>query len=74
ENNINERQAQIINEFNKDLDRIMTIVEVQNLYSISNQTARTNLDQLVKLDYLKKINLNNRKFGYIAGAKLILIK
>jgi Fic family protein len=70
-NNINEREAQIINEFNKDPDRIMTILEVQNLFSISNQTARTNLDQLVKLEYLNKIKLNNRKFGYAAGVKLI---
>lgn len=70
-NSITERDAQILNEFNKDSDRIVTIIEVQNLCSISNQTARAGLEKLVKLNYLKKIKLNNRKFGFIVGDKLL---
>jgi Fic family protein len=68
---ITEREAQILNKFNKDPDKILTIIEVQNLFSISNQTARTDLQKLVKLNYLKKLKLNNRKFGFAVGIKLI---
>lgn len=68
---ITEREAQILNKFNKDPDRIVTIIEVQNLFAISNQTARSDLEKLVRLNYLKKIKLNNRKFGFTTGTKLI---
>lgn len=68
---ITDRQAKILNNFIKDSDGIMTIIEIQNLYSISNQTARSDLEKLVNLEYLNKIKLNNRKFGFAAGTKLI---
>lgn len=64
-NFIPQREAIILNEFNKNSDRVMTVKEVQNLFSISNQTARTALDHLVEEKYITSINLNKKKKGYI---------
>ncbi|MGD1821864.1 MAG: Fic family protein [Pleomorphochaeta sp.] len=65
ENKISENQAIILNELNNKKDYFLTVIEVQHLLSVSNQTARSTLESLVSKNYLKKINLNKNKFGYM---------
>lgn len=62
---ISQRQALILKKFHKDIDCMITTKEIQSLFSVSNQTARNDLEHLAKLNYLKQIKLNNRKNGYI---------
>ncbi|WP_366511953.1 DeoR family transcriptional regulator [Maribacter sp.] len=52
--NINERQAQILYWIKKDKNRFFTVKEIETIYSITNQTARTDLEELVQLQFLKK--------------------
>lgn len=62
---ISENEALILNELNSKKDYFLTTIEAQNLLSVSNQTARTALENLVEKDFLEKINLHKNKFGYI---------
>nr|WP_298478266.1 Fic family protein [uncultured Maribacter sp.] len=50
---INERQAQILYWVEKDENRFFTVKEIETIYSITNQTARTDLEELIQLQYLK---------------------
>jgi Fic family protein len=62
---INLRQAQILDIITKSPTMIITVKEIENRFAISNQTAKTNLDQLVRLGFLEEIAINKRKTGYI---------
>ncbi len=50
---VNERQAQILHKFIHEPDVIMTIKEVESLYGVVYQTARTDLLDLVQKGYLQ---------------------
>lgn len=65
EKGLSAKEAMIINQFSKNSDKIITVLELQNLFSISNQTARTYLNSLVNKGYLKQIALNKKKAGFI---------
>lgn len=43
----------------------VTVLETQYIVRVSNQTAKTVLDNLTKLNLVYKISLNKRKFAYI---------
>ena len=51
--NVNERQAQILKIFHDEPDKILTIKEVESLFGIVYQTARTDLMDLETKKYLK---------------------
>ncbi|WP_221406730.1 Fic family protein [Ekhidna lutea] len=62
---VNERQAQILNIFHNEPDKVLTIKEVENLFSVVYQTARTDLMDLETKKYLK---------SKTSGKKLIFYK
>ena len=62
---INHRQAQIIQIVQERPDVLFTVKEIENRFSIGNQTARTDLLGLAELGYLTEIPLNKRKTAFI---------
>jgi len=72
---INERQAYIIKWLYEDADLIFSIKEIENRFSVSNQTARTDLLKLVELGFLEEIKINDKKKAFIRSDKFLgLIK
>lgn len=67
--NINERQAQILFWIEEDNNRFFTVREVENIFQITNQTARTDIEELVEREFLKKISINKKSFNYWKGEK-----
>lgn len=65
EGNVNERQAMILQWFDEDADRIIKVKEVQNYFVVSNQTARGDLQDLVKQGYLKEKDINQKQKIYM---------
>ena len=66
---INQRQAQIIKLVQEKPDSSFTVKEIENRFSVGNQTARTDLFCLVKLGYLSEIQINKVKRIYIKSDK-----
>jgi Fic family protein len=62
---VNMRQAQILQILKEKPDTLFTVKDVENRFSVGNQTARTDLYGLVKLNYLSEIKLNKRKFAFV---------
>ena len=67
--NINERQAQILYWIEEDANRYFSVKEIENVFSVTNQTARTDIEELVALDFLKKVSINKKSFNYWKGEK-----
>ena len=67
--NINERQAQILYWIEEDANRYFSVKEIENVFSVTNQTARTDIEELVTQDYLKKGSINKKSFNYWKGEK-----
>jgi len=65
--NLNERQAQILFWIEENPNRFFTVKEIENIFSVTNQTARTDIEDLVSLDYLKKVSINKKSFNYWKG-------
>lgn len=65
--NINERQAQILYWIEEDNNRFFTVKEIQTIFKITNQTARTDIEYLVEKGFLKKVSINNKSFNYWKG-------
>jgi len=66
---INERQATILQKIEEDNNRFFTVKEIENMFSITNQTARTDIEELVIKGFLKKIAINKKSFNYWKGDK-----
>ena len=64
---INERQAIILQKIEEDSNRFFTVKEIENTFGITNQTARTDIEELVELNFLKKIAVNKKSFNYWKG-------
>lgn len=64
---INERQAQILFWVERDSDRSFTVKEIENIFSVTNQTARTDLENLVDMRFLKKIAVDKKSSNYWKG-------
>ena len=67
--NINERQSQILYWIEEDGNRFFTVKEIETIFKITNQTARTDIEYLVQKEFLKKIGINNKSFNYWKGDK-----
>ena len=67
--NINERQAQILYWIEEDANRYFSVKEIENVFSVTNQTARTDIEELVDQDFLKKVSINKKSFNYWKGEK-----
>ena len=67
--NINERQAQILYWIEDDANRYFSVKEIENIFSVTNQTARTDIEELVDQDFLKKVSINKKSFNYWKGEK-----
>ncbi len=67
--NINERQAVILQLIEEDNDRFFTVKEIENRFSITNQTARTDVEELVKRGFLKKVAVDKKSSNYWKGDK-----
>ena len=67
--NINERQAQILFWVEEDNNRFFTVKEIENIFKITNQTARTDIEELVEREFLKKVSINKKSFNYWKGEK-----
>lgn len=62
---INERQSEILKLFYDEQSLVLNVKEVENRFRVSNQTARTDLFQLVEKGFLTKIKANNKKQLFI---------
>lgn len=62
---INLRQAHILKIINEKADEILTAKEIATRFAITDRTARTDLQELVKRGLMDEIPLNNRTIGYI---------
>lgn len=63
----NERQAIILSLFRDNPKTVMTVKEVENRFSVSHTTAKSDLDGLVTQQFLKKIPVNKVKSSYVKG-------
>jgi Fic family protein len=61
---INDRQALIIKWLYEEADLLFSVKEIETRLSISNQTARTDLMNLVNLGFLELFKINNKKKAY----------
>lgn len=61
---INERQSLIIKWVYEEPDLLFSVKEIENRFSISNQTARTDLIELEKQGYLEGIDINKKTKGF----------
>lgn len=66
---INERQAQILFWIEEDNNRFFTIKEIENIFKVTNQTARTDIEELVNRQFLMKNKINNKAYNYWKGEK-----
>ena len=65
---INQRQAQIIKIVQEKPNTFFSVKEIENRFSVGNQTARTDLEGLVELGYLSEIQINKVKRNYMKSA------
>ena len=70
---VNDRMAQILKILNDDADRILNSKEIENRFSISNFTARTDLKTLVELGFLEIIHVNKKKQNFIKSNNFDLL-
>lgn len=62
---LNARQAQILKDFEDAPTQMITASEVQNSFAITHQTAKADINGLVKQGWLEEIALNKVKRGYV---------
>lgn len=63
--NINQREAGIIALFVESPNSVLTIKELQNRFSVTHTTAKSDVDSLIERGLLAEIALNRVKRGYI---------
>ncbi|MBP3253028.1 MAG: Fic family protein [Bacteroidales bacterium] len=63
--NINRRQAMILQRLTEEPDEIITVKDIQDLFSVSSMTARKDLTDLVAQGYLTEFAINKVTRGYI---------
>lgn len=66
-NGINDRQAQMLYWIEENANRYFSVKEIENIFKITNQTARTDIEELVEKSYLKKVSINKKSFNYWKG-------
>jgi Fic family protein len=70
---INQRQAQILKWVFEDPDLMFSVKEIETRLTTSNQTARTDLTELVKRGYLEIIEMNNKTKGFCRGSNFEIV-
>jgi Fic family protein len=70
---INQRQAQIIKILQEKTNVAFSVKEIENRFSVSNFTARTDLEGLVKSGYLSEIQINKVKRNYVKSDNFDLL-
>ena len=50
-------------------NRFFTVKEIENTFSITNQTARSDIEDLVERGFLKKVAVNKKASNYWKGDK-----
>ena len=63
--NVNQRQAIVLQRLTDEPDTILTVKDVQELFSVSSMTARKDLSDLVQQGYLEEIAINKVTRGYL---------
>ena len=63
--NVNERQAQIIQYLIDKPNVMFTVKDIQTRFYITAMTARKDLVGLVEKGYLVELSINNLKKGYV---------
>ena len=66
---INQRQATILQIIEEDNNHFFTVKEIETRFSITNQTARTDIEELVEREFLKKTAINKKTYNYWKGDK-----
>jgi Fic family protein len=66
---VNERQASILKWIYEEPDILLTVKEIENRFSVSNQTARTDLYELKVKGYLDLIDLNKKTKAFCRNEK-----
>lgn len=61
---INNRQAEILKWFYDEPHLLLTVKEVENRLRVSNQTARTDLQQLIQYGFVELIQINKKKQAF----------
>ena len=64
------RQAQIVEWMRQESTAVLSAKEVENRLGISNQTARTDIQALIKAGYLEELFINRKERNYVRGPKL----
>ncbi len=64
-NGISLRQSYIINIIKDKPDSIITVKEIATRFSVTEKTARTDLQNLVRRGLMEELPLNNRMIGYV---------
>ncbi|WP_062061653.1 hypothetical protein [Aquimarina longa] len=65
--NSNERQTRILFWVKENENRHFSVKEIETIFSITNQASRTDLEGLVSLNILKKINIDKKTANYWKG-------
>lgn len=66
---INERQATILSLIDNEPHAILTVKEVQNRFSVSHPTAKSDLQELVNKGFLNKIQVNKKMSNYVKSER-----
>ncbi|MBR5166954.1 MAG: Fic family protein [Salinivirgaceae bacterium] len=67
--NINERQRYVLKTISDNKRAMFTPKELATQFDVSVRTARTDLQELVEMEYLTSTNLNKRAMGYIKSKR-----
>jgi Fic family protein len=63
------RQAQIIKLVQDEADTILNVKEIENRFGVSNQTARTDLLELVDMGFLEKVSVNRKEQRFVKSVQ-----
>lgn len=63
--NVSERESNILSMYLENSDLVLVSTDLIARFGISANTAKSDLKDLTKKDYLKEININGRTKGYI---------
>ncbi len=64
------RQAQIVEWVRQEPTTVLSAKEVENRLGVSNQTARTDIQALIKAGYLEELVINRKERNYVRGPRL----
>jgi Fic family protein len=70
---INYRQALVLEWFNNEPNLLLTVMEAEKRLGVSNGSARNDLNELARKEYLTLININLKMRGYIKGPRFELL-